>query len=92
MGYDINRALLVARDFANECLVSTGHNRSISFQDVEILFKEWKNTTRSTMQMPRIGPVLLRRLILSVCRDAAVWGNSYIGLERRRENKLCVAK
>jgi hypothetical protein len=85
MGYNIDRALLVARDFANECLRPAGHNRAISFKDMEALFKEWKNTTRATMPMPRISPVLLRRLILSVCRDAAVWGNSYVGLERRQE-------
>ena len=85
MGYDIRRALLVARDFANECLRPTGHNRCISFEEVEAMFKEWKDTTRATMAMPRIGPVLLRRLILSVCPDAAIWGNHFVGLERRRE-------
>jgi hypothetical protein len=92
MGYDIRRALLVARDFVNECLRPAGHNRAISFKDVEAMFKEWKATTRPTMSMPRIGPVLLRRLILSVCPDATVWGNSYVGLERRRQNQLCDAK
>ena len=84
MGYDIRRALLVARDFANECLRSTGHNRAIGFEEVETMFKEWKESTRATMSMPRIGPVLLRRLVLSVCHEATIWGNHFIGLERRR--------
>jgi hypothetical protein len=92
MGYDIHRALLVARDFVNECLRPVGHNRCISFAEVEVLFREWKETTRATMQMPRIGPVLLRRLVLTVCADAAIWGNHFVGLERRRGSKLCVAK
>jgi hypothetical protein len=85
MGYNIDRALMVAQDFADECLRSTCHNRAISFADMEALFKEWKATTRATVQMPPIGPVRLRRLILSVCRDAAIWGNSHVGLERRQE-------
>ena len=86
MGYDINRALMVAEDFVRECLRPAGHNRAISFKEVETLFREWKETTRATMEVPRIGPVLLRRLILSVCRDATIWGRGFVGLERRREN------
>lgn len=92
MGYDIRRALLVARNFANECLRPAGHNRAISFVEVETMFNEWKETTRSTMLMPRIGPVLLRRLVLSVCPDAKSWGNAFTGLEPRRDGKLCVTK
>jgi hypothetical protein len=83
---------MVVRDFARECFRPAAHSRSISFAEVEALFNEWKAATRATMQMPRISPVLLRRLILSVYRDAAIWGNSYVGLERRRENQLCVTK